>query len=57
VEPLAWGTLACSFVVYLVALQVGPACASAVGPWSWAVFVGSFFWVAYLQERKKGGRR
>lgn len=47
-EPLAWGSLVCSFLA---------SCATTIEPWSAGAFIGSFVWVAYLQEKKKGTRK
>lgn len=56
-EPIAWALAVASFIGYLIALQIGPSCASTVGPWAAGTFTVSFLWVAYLQEQKRGRRK
>lgn len=56
ITVLAWVVAGCSFVALLIALQIGPSCASSVGPFCGAAFFASGCWLAFSYDRKDRGR-
>lgn len=49
----AWAMAVGSFTAFLVALQVGPSCASTVGVVIAVPFLASWGWLAYEHERRR----
>lgn len=50
---VAWVFAVGSFVAYLIALRVGPSCASSVGLVVAVPFLVSWGWLAYQYERRE----
>lgn len=56
ITAIAWVVAVCAFVALFIALQIGPSCASAVGPFSASAFFASGLWLAFRYDRKDRGR-